>query len=184
VIARPRPEPDDTPAPELTTPMRVAAKLLAIATQASRLRIRARGLALYLHPERSLGPDHHDCLASLAQELALAGDLATDLASAIRVGQVLLDERYLDPSCRPGRPLLDAIEHAPLRRAADGIAPAVAARGDTDPAYTEALARSYATEFDPADSEPLRLPVEHPQAEPARQAARRRKARAAKGGAL
>ena len=198
MIAHPRPSPDDTPDPELVTPRRVAAELLAIATQASRLRIRARGLALYMVPVRETGadpaPTPHGCLTRLCDRLGAAADQATDLATAVRVGQVVLDERYLDPSCRPERPLLDAIEHRPLTRAAAEVAPQIAARGDTDPTWADdngeswrsaadqvALPTASAADVEQLVGQAMRPPPEHPAAGPAREAARRRKATPGQG---
>jgi hypothetical protein len=180
VIARPKPKPDDGPEPELVTPKRAAAELLAIASRASQLRIRARSLALYLTTAEA-----RECLADLASTLATAGDRATDLATAIRVGQVVLDERYLDPSCRPPRPLLDAIEAAPLARVAAAIAPVVAARpADADgwPASLVALPSATGADVDQFVGQAVRPPPVHPAAGPARKAASRRKSQTAKGG--
>ena len=214
MIAPTRPEPDETPDPELTTPARLAAELVAIATAASRLRIRTRGLALYLAPgPASYEPTPADCLRAVGQSLALASDQAVDLATAVRVGQVALDERYLDRSCRPERPLLDAIERRPLERAAEEIAPLVAPRTSDDPLWSQQVRRcrvcgctdddcrqciaktgvpchwveddlcsACVSTLETGATDPIRIPSPHPQAEPARKAARRRKA--AKGGDL
>jgi hypothetical protein len=189
VIARPRPEPDDGPEPERMTPGRLARRLHRLGVRLSQLQLELRTYAPYL-PRDTIEPAH--------DQIRTAAARVVDLGTAVRVGQVYLIEDYLDNQHTPERPVLDAIEAAPAVKAAEAIAPQIAARTADDERWDQATdhhgSSSPFRRIDPAPpgfvqivtgaTEPVRVPPVHPAASPARAAAKRRKAKAVKGGVL
>lgn len=158
MIARSRPSADDGPDPERFTPARIARRLDRLALALTRAQFELRGLSPYL--DRAPLDLPHDLIRSAATAVA-------DLATRVRIGAVALVPDYLDPQSVPERPILDAIESAPLKRVADQVADQIAARPSDDPTWHD-------HDF-VAAAEPVRPPPVHPAAGPARAAAARRK---------
>jgi hypothetical protein len=165
-----RPAPDDGPEPYRTTPRRLSRQIRDRASECADLAIRLAELAACLKP----GPidDAIEALQGMASILS-------NHSIAVLFGKAEILPELCDGTHQPDRPLLDVIEARPLARVAEAIAPAVAARGDTDPVW-EGMTDHHGDNSIVGASEPLRLPLDHPQAEPARAAARRRNGR--KGG--
>lgn len=150
------PQPDDGPEPYRTTPKRFSHQVETWAVQIAELAIRGRKLGILIKDPRV--DEAVNTMMRLTRDLS-------DLAAGIMVGRVEIVPEFTDSRHQPERPLLDHIESAPVRRAAEAIAPAVALRGNSDPAWRD---------------EPVTSPSPaHPAAEPARAAARRRKASSA-----
>jgi hypothetical protein len=162
LIAKSRPEPDDGPEPYRTTPRRLSKQIRERASELADLAIRIRELAAQV-PEGKLDVAVNELLALTA--------LLSEQSIAVLVGKVEILDGLVDDKHRPERPILDAIEIAPLNRIADDVAPAIAARGDTGPSWADDNGASWAA---PSNGS-VRPPPEHPAAGPARAAAKRRK---------
>jgi hypothetical protein len=117
-----RPAPDDGPEPYRTTPRRLSRQIRDRSVECADLAIRLRELAAFLKE----GP-----LDVAVQELLHLSSMLSTHSIAVLVGKAEILPELADGDYRPVRPLLDAIESAPIRRAAEAIAPAILARGDT-----------------------------------------------------
>jgi hypothetical protein len=142
------------------TPRRLSRQIRDRAVACADLSLQVRELAAWVRPGSEL--------ARVALDLSSASEALSSCSIAVLLGRTEILPELAEARHQPPRPLLDAIEARQLHDIADQIAPAVAARGDTDPAW--------------ADQPVPTVAPEHPAAAPARAAARRRKAGATRGG--
>jgi hypothetical protein len=134
VIRPAPPQPDEGPEPERMTAKRLAARIHRVAEMLGRLRLELRSQVLYI------GGDAGPQLDELVAQLSIASLRCADLAAAVKVGRVRIEQDLVDGEHTPERPILDQVETAERvrgldRRLNDDDRERIAARGDTAPGF-------------------------------------------------